>query len=524
MCLAIYVSTAPRSLASDFAEDLYKAGQKAERAGDTLHAYLLYARAAALDPANINYAARKFTLQAATALSTHTTDGLPDPADSPETEPLPPASAVDLLEARVALPPPRLIASPALKTFDIKGDVRTIFEKVADAYGLQIVFESDYQMPPPFTFRMTDVGYEEALRALETVTNSFIVPVNPRLALVVRDTPQKRADRAPAMVAAMLIPDRLSPQEAQEIITAIQQTLEIRRVSVDPTRHLVIMRDQATKIAAAQLMFASLSRPRPQIAVDVQFLEVDKTSSLGYGMALPNQLSIVNFGNFMHSTPSISGAFSTFLRIGGGSTLFGLGITNASAFATLARSSAVNLLNAQVVSVDGQPATLHVGNRYPIVTNGYYGTATGTGTTYTPPPTINYEDLGLVFKVTPSVHDDGEVTLDIDTEFKVLGAASSISGIPIISSRKFTGKVRLKEGEWAVLSGLTELVDSDVRSGIPGLMQIPWVGRLFSQNNIEHDSTEVLLVLKPHLTALPPWETVSHPIWIGTEARPITLF
>ena len=177
-----------------------------------------------------------------------------------------------------------------------------------------------------------------------------------------------------------------------------------------------------------------------------------------------------------------------------------------------------------MVAADGQAATLHIGNRYPIMTNGYYGNATGAGTVYTPPPTINYEDIGLVFKVTPSVHDDGEVTLDIDTEFKVLGAASAIAGIPIISSRKYTGKVRLKDGEWAVLAGLTETLDSDVRTGIPGLMQIPWIGRLFSQNNIEHDSTEVLLVLKPHLTVMPPWETVTRPIWIGTETRPVTLF
>jgi len=521
--LAAFVGIAAMCAGSDFAENLYKAGQKAERAGDTLHAYLLYARAAALDPANINYAERRFALQAMAASSTRH-EVAAEPADSEDTDVIPRASASDVLEARVALPPPRLVASIEKKTFDLKGDARTVFEKVGDAYGIQVVFESDYQATPAFTFRMTDVGFEETFRALETVTNSFVVPVNARLALVVRDTAQKRADRAPAMTAAMLIPDRLTAQEAQEIITAVQQTLDIRRVSVDPTRHLVIMRDQATKIAAAQMMFASLSRPRPQIALDIEFLEVDKTSSLGYGMTLPNQLSIVNFGNFMNNVPSIQSAFSTFIKIGGGSTLFGLGITNASAFATLARSSAVNLLNAQVVSADGQAATLHVGNRYPIVTNGYYGNATGTGTVYTPPPTINYEDLGLVFKVTPSVHDEGEVTLDIDTEFKVLGASSSISGIPIISSRKYTGKVRLKEGEWAVLAGLTETLDSDVRTGIPGLMQIPWIGRLFSQNNIEHDTTEVLLVLKPHLTNLPPWETVSKPIWIGTETRPVTLF
>ncbi len=100
-------------------------------------------------------------------------------------------TARDLLEARESLVPPRLAGAPGKKSFDLKGDARVIFEKVAEAYGLLVVFEADYQSPPLFTFRIHDVDFAEAFRALETVGNSFVVPVNDRLALVVRDTPQK---------------------------------------------------------------------------------------------------------------------------------------------------------------------------------------------------------------------------------------------------------------------------------------------------------------------------------------------
>lgn len=525
--LALLTCAASAFGASGFAERLYKAGQRAERSGDTLHAYLLYARAAALDPLNVSYASRRAALQAVAALTTDQSveaDPVPDPPDTDEPILTEGPTGREILEAREALPPPRLVASADLKSFDLKGDARELFEKVAEAYGLMVVFEADYQSPPPFTFRIGNTGYQEALRALETVSNSFLVPVNPRLALVARDTPQKRAEMGQSMSAAIPIPERMSVQDAQEILTAVQQTLDIRRITVDPTRHLVFVRDQTTKVNAARQIFANLSRLRAQIEVDVEFISVVKHSSLGYGLSLPNSFPLVNFGNFMHSAPSIPAGFMRFLTFGGGATFFGLGVTDAQAFATLTRATAGSVLRSQIVALDGQAATLHVGDRYPIITNGYYGNATGTGRTFAPPPTVNFEDLGLVLKVTPSIHENQEVTLDLNAEFKVLGAGSSISGIPIVSERKFTGKVRLKAGEWAVIAGLVQLTEADTRAGIAGLSSLPGIGRLFSRNNRDTNANEVLLVLKPHLVSMPPWEFVPRPIWIGTETRPVTLF
>jgi len=515
--------------ASDFAEGLFKAGQKAEKAGDTLHAYLLYARASALAPTNFDYAARKTALRAIAAMSARETLG-PDPAsledgDATESAEELSANALDSLAARRALPPTQLAASPELKTFDLKGDSRTIFERVGAAYGVNIIFEADFQPSAPFNFRMTGVGYHEALRALETVTSSFLVPISPKVALAVRDTPQKRSEREPVMAAEIQIPERLSPQDAQELMQAVQATLEVRRISADPTKHVFIIRDKVSKVMAAEQMLDTLMHARPQIEIEIEFLETEKTSSLSYGLNLPNEISLVNFSNFMNNAGSLSPNFTTLLKLGGGATVLGLGITNASAFATVAKASSNNLLQAQIVALDGQATSLHVGDHYPIITNQYIGNTSGSvGTVYTPPPTINYEDLGLVLKITPTINGENEVSLDVDAEFKVLGATDPNTGIPVISNRKFAGKVRLNDGEWAVLTGLLGTTDTDSITGYPGTLHIPFLGRLLGQNTVEKDSDQVLLVLKPRLVNLPPWEYSHRAIWIGTDTRPLTVF
>jgi general secretion pathway protein D len=501
---------------ADLAENLYKAGLRAEKAGDTLHAYLLFARAAQLEPSNSTYVAKSTELRLAANMSAHTDLGSLPPieADTPSST----LAARDILEARQALPPPRLEPSTEKKSFNLRGDARAIFEQVAKEYGIQVSFEGDYQSPPQFAFQLDNVTFEEAMRGLECVSNSFLVPVNAKLALVARDNPAKRTADMPEMSAAIPIPERMTAQDAQEMINAVKQTLDIRRAVVDPTNHVAYLRDQTPKIWAAKQLFAQLSQIRSQVEVDVELLSVSKTSTLAYGMQLPFPLSLVNFSG---ATP----LNMAFRNLTSAMTPYGLGIAQASVFATLSRASATTLLDSQIVGVDGQAATLHVGERYPIATNQYVGSTAGqTGTVFTPPPTVNFEDLGLILKVTPSVHEGGSVTLDVDAEYKTLGAVSPVAGIPIIENNKYAAKVRLEEGEWAVIAGLVQVTDSDSKNGVPGLADIPVIGRIFSQNNIEHDHSEVLIVLKPHVTTLPPWETPPRSIWVGTDSRPLSIY
>jgi general secretion pathway protein D len=515
-------------LGDDFADRLYKAGQRAEKAGDKLHAFLLYAQAAKLDPANVDYAMRKSALQADAAMSANTrldVSGLGEEhAEIPE-DALTPS---EIVEARASRPPPRLKGSDGLKSFNISGDPKSVIEKVMAEYGLMVVFEAGYQAPPPFRFRVDDVKFEDAMRTLEATSNSFLVPVNDRIALIVRDTAQKRTEMAPAMAIAIPIPERISVTDATEMMTAVAQTLEIRKFSLDPVKRVVYMRDQVSKIVAARAMFGDLARLRGQVEIDVEFLEVSKSSALGYGLQLPTSSGLVSFSSFLGNVPSSVNGLTQFLTFGGGATFFGIGIASSAVLATFTKSDSETILRSQVVTLDGQAATLHVGEKYPLVTATYSGGSTGQvgsglASGLSAPPTINFEDLGLVLKVTPSLHDQGEVTLEISSEFKVLGATDA-NGNPSISSRKYEGKVRLRMDESAVVGGLIGSADGTTVNGIFGVASIPWIGRLLRTNNINKSTDQVLLVLRPRLLSVPPWELGSTPIWVGTETKPLTLF
>ncbi len=523
MGLVLALQTLAR--AEDSAQDLAKAAEREAKRGDTLQAFLLYSRAAALDPSNAQYQLRKNALEAkpnfVQSAAPEPEEKAPVSADFIEPDPL--ADTSD--DRRTPLAPAALKGSLEKKNFNLKGDARTVFEQVASAFGIQVVFEADYPAGTPFLFHLDSVGFADAFRTLEQVTNSFVVPVNERLALVVRDTPQKRTEVGPAMTVAIPIPERLSVQDAQEIVTAVQQTMDIRRASVDGLKRIVLLRDGVSKVMAARLLFAQLSKLRAQVSVEVEVLSVSKASTLNYGVTLPTSTVLLDFSNvFGNSVMGSVMNFASFFAFGGGKTLLGLGTVNAGIFAMVSRTAAETVLRSEIVSLDGQAATLHIGDRYPIITSQYVGSTAGTtGTVYAPPPTITFEDLGLVLKVTPTVHGDGEVSLDVDAEYKLLGAGSS-NGIPVISSSKLQGKVRLEDGQWAVIAGLNSETKSDTRTGILGLADLPIIGRFLRNNTISKNSSQFLIVLKPHLLALPPWEDATPTLWVGTESKPLSVF
>jgi type II secretory pathway component HofQ len=508
--------------AEDQAGRIFKAAQRAQRSGDSLQAYQLYTRAANLKPANVQYALNRDMLR---VWADHATQiSLGDDAEQAArritVEALSPS---EVIAGRLALPPARLQVSAERRNFDLRGTARPVLEQVAAAYGIQLQFEDGYVGPTSaFTLRMNDLSMTEAFHALETITNSFLVPVNPKVAMVYQDTTQKRNDSAPLMTAEIPIPERISVQEAQEMVSAVQQVMQVRRIAVDPGRRMVFLRDQPGTILAARQILTNLSRNRATVDIEVELLAVSMTSNLMAGTQLQNTASVLNLGTFLNNNSAASSGSTAFATFGGGATLMGIGIANAAVFATVSRSTADSIFRAHMTALDGQAASLKVGERYPILTSAYIGPS-GAGANTGIPPAVQFQDLGLILKVTPSVQGNGEVTLDVDAQQTALSGSSN-NGIPIITSSHFQGMTRLVDGEAAIVAGLMQTSISDTRSGFPGLSTIPILGRLFTSTTKAQQVGQTLIVLKPRLLSLPPWETPSPVLWVGTETKPLSLY
>jgi general secretion pathway protein D len=521
----LVVSAAP----ADEASRLYKEARRAEKRGDDLKAYSFMIRAAGAGPKNPKYKVEAERLRVRASQALTAMNGLQEAlaldsgngylrakaGTGENEETFDPPSPAELREAEKAAGPVTLKPAPGRRSFDLRGDARAVYEHVARAYGLKVVFDPDFTPGPLFRFRIDDAGFHEAFHALMSVTGTFMAPVNEQTFLVANDTQQKRSEAEPMASVLLPIPEAVTTEETNEIARAVQQTLEIKRLAIDTARRQVLVRDTAAKVNLARMLFADLARKRAEVMIDVDLISVSHSSLTNFGLTLPASAAAV---------PGRPGQ----LNVGGGQTLFGIAVANPNFEADLTLSNAQLLESFRVRATDGLAANMHIGQHYPIINASFSPIAItqqirslqNSGQLIQPFPSFTFEDLGLLFKVTPRVHDSREVSLSLEAEFKDL-TGQSFNQIPVIAERKFACSVRMQEGQTSIVSGLAQIQSSRSQSGPLGLSRIPILGRLLRRRSFQVDQQDVLILLTPRIVSLPPAEQFPrHAFYTGTESRP----
>jgi general secretion pathway protein D len=535
------------------ASRLARKARKAQSSGDLTEAYLLYTRASTLDPGNKGYRAKVSALSAKVAPQARQVQDFSEPASGADLKPaLDPSTVFDSLDSVTNLQPAaELHARQDRMNINLEGDFKTLFTQVASLFQLDCVFDSDYEPGRAIHFVLNQADYRDALYALSAATNSFVVPVSAKVFVVAKDMPQKRTDLEQAMCVTVPIPQYISVQELVEIAQAVRQASGVEKLSWDNKTGSVIMRDRVSRVKPAQALFYDLFAFRPEVMIDLQLIEITRSDIVNYGINLPNMFNIVFTGQGGSNTTSSSGTLPSttenpfpfnslsyiFTALGsqGASSvaqaivrglfptslsLFSIGIGEANALVNFSNSLGKTILTQNLRSVDAQAATFHYGQKYPILT-GSYGASATVGSQFLPTPSFTFEDLGVSLKVTPHIHGTETVSLDVESEFKLLSGAS-IDGNPIISTRKLKSTVNLGNNEWAVVAGLQQ--NSDIRNvaGTRGLSEAPILSEIFSQHKKEKDRSEILILMRPHLLSLPGNQTIRKDVWVGTETRPKT--
>ena len=531
---------------ADPAERFFKRGQKAARNGNDVNAYLFFAQAKAFNPTERRYAlaadmARKRAGQTLAGLGDFGVAASIDPANpsllagaaTSESTPAP-AAAGSLIDnvrrnARRLKPPVELQPADKTTSFNLKDKVSDVYEKVAEEFGLAVVFDSDFDKDRDIRLVLDECDFTQVVRVLNEIALGFVVPLNSRLFLVAEDTQAKRTDLEPVTTAIIPIPNAMTDEEIQQLGQMAQQILEIKRLQVDRVRRQIVIRDTVHRVRLAQALYDQLSHGRAEVLLEIELLATNTNDQLDLGVRLPTSFPLTNFSSVLRAVPPmVTGV--PLIGFGGGKTVFGIAIGDAGLTAQRMQGSARSISRLQLRSAHGLPAEMTIGERFPIINASFSAVVSNQqiedniaqGTLRQPFPSFTFEDLGITFSVTPQVHSATEVSLEM--EFKVqLLSGSSTNDIPILSNRQFTSLVRLRQGEVAVVSGMKIYERRTNQSGLAWLSEIPFLGKLFRDQSRQFNESDLVVAIQPRIVRLPPAEVASSDaLRYGPETRPLS--
>jgi FG-GAP-like repeat/Bacterial type II and III secretion system protein/FG-GAP repeat len=284
------------------------------------------------------------------------------------------AAQVSESPTRSPLPAPELAPPRTIADLDLNGPARRLYQQVAAAYGLDCIFDDEFVDGPPLRLRMPEAEYRHALHAMEAATGSFVIAVAPKMFLVVKDTPQNRQAREPFVSVTLQIPSTVNPQELNEVVRAVQQVMGVEKGGLDTQNGTVALRGPVSRVLPARELFEDLMHHRGQVQVELDVLQVSRNDMLAWGLTLPDTVRFQ-----APDIPTLALNMLTNISQWGPAGI-AVSIAPAQLTAQMSRSLDKSLIHMELQSLDRQPATFHVGDRYPILTSAYIGGSVPTNT------------------------------------------------------------------------------------------------------------------------------------------------
>jgi general secretion pathway protein D len=404
-----------------------------------------------------------------------------------------------LIERARDLPPPGLdlpqgVKMPAALTFR-DASSRDVYTAIARLANISIIFDSAFR-DTQVSVDLRDSTLDDALNAVAGATRTFYRVQAPKTVVVIPDTPAKRREYEEEVVRTFY----LSNADLKETQDLLRMVLDARRISPTTGTNAVTIKDTPERIMAAARVLSAIDKARPEVIIDVELLEVDRSKLTEYGLQIATPASPAPTG--------INGSVSIATDANGAVTLRTLRNLSQSdvvfmglptLYYRLLKTDAHTrtLANPQLRTVDGVQAQAGFGERVPIPVTTFAPIATG-GQPQQPITSFNYQNIGVNIDITPRTHHDDDVTLGLKVSVTSI-SGTGFGGLPTFGNREINTTIRLRDGETNMLAGLIRDEERESLAGIPGLSDIPVVGRIFSHTQKTTDQTDIIMTLTPHI-------------------------
>jgi tetratricopeptide (TPR) repeat protein len=440
-------------------------------------------------------------------------------------------------------------------SFHLRAMQRQLIQEVFKAYGVDATVDQGVRTTS-IRFDLDDATFAQATRAVSLATTTFYVPIDAHRALVAPDTRENRRQFTRNGEETVYLAG-MNATEMTDMGNLAKNVFEVSQSAVNPTAGTLTLRAPASQLNAFNATYRSLMDGRSQVLLDVKLIQLAHTNARDTGVQLPQQVTAFNvysqeqaifnankdliaqiiasglaapgdtlaiLGILLASGQVSSPIFQNgVLLFGNGLTLSGLSVSPFTVAFNLNSSDSRQLDQFQLRMADGEEGTLKSGTRYPITTSSYsnLGAFSSSIPGLNSPgnssnlaslisgltgasgniPMVEYQDLGLTLKTTPSIMRSGEVALKIDLKISAL-AGASINGNPVLASRAWSGVVTVGQNEAVVVASEMDRQETNAVSGTPGLTDVPGLNNITTKN-VQKNYASLLVIMTPHVVRSP---------------------
>lgn len=364
--------------------------------------------------------------------------------------------------------------------------VRAVFDVLSQASGINFIYDPEIRPDARVTVQLRKTPLDEAIRIIGMSTQLETMVINANSILVFPSTPQKISEYRQLSVRSFF----LDNAKASTVAETIKTILKTESLVVDENLNMLIMRDTPDAIRLAERLVQLHDTSAPEVVLEVEILEVNRTTLREMGVNLPKEIGV------SVSADQSTSAWQTVDELRGinSSSLYA-NVPNASIKLNESTTNASILANPKIRVQNRESAKIMIGDKVPVITS----TSTSTGFVS---ETVNYVDVGLKLEVQPTIYASNEVAMKVNLEVsRLVREIQTQSGTLSyqIGTRNAETVLRLRDGETQILAGLINQEDRRTGAGLPWLTRFPVLNRLFGTRRTDAQDTEIVLSITPRL-------------------------